>query len=130
MVRKEGMDSAKLEIMRGIKAPAQKKIRVGSGDLWIRFRMRCNGIKGLIPTKCLVTFGETLEIVPDPMDKSVGSQRFSYYSVACIYHDERLSVDASQKTVLGHCLIVVTMLKGVQKVLSHGFYPFVRYVYH
>jgi hypothetical protein len=45
IVRHEVVNSAKLEIQIGMGMPAKERIRVGSGDIWRKPRMRCNGIR-------------------------------------------------------------------------------------
>jgi hypothetical protein len=43
IVCKEGMSSAKLEILIGIEVPAKRRVQMESGVLWSKPRMRCNG---------------------------------------------------------------------------------------
>jgi hypothetical protein len=42
IVRKERVDSAKPEILIGIEVPTKERIRMDSGHLWSKPRMRCN----------------------------------------------------------------------------------------
>jgi hypothetical protein len=45
IIRKEEIDSAKLENLMEAGMPAKERIRMGSNGFWSKPRMRCNGTR-------------------------------------------------------------------------------------
>jgi hypothetical protein len=69
-----------------------------------------------IMIKVPIKVGDTLGIVWDVVDRSVGSQRF--YSMIFIYCNGRVSEDLSPKTGLQHHIAIVIMLYCVSEKVT------------